>query len=92
MRTREKTYEDYGYTRDQANEAKLIARKKDLSIQEKLLIACNKAKPELSDELFYAIRMNLSYEDVCRSREVPISRNDWYPYIVKAVCMFADLL
>ena len=82
MRTRHKSYKDYGFEEGEEKQLKLRCRSQDLEEHDKFLLrqAAEKATPDLSKEVYDSITQNLSYDDLCCRNYVPIGRDDFYGY------------
>lgn len=92
MRVRETSYRDYGFDEGEEKRLKAYCRKKDFSDNKLLLDASEHANPDISDDLYYSIVANVSYDDLCKIKYIPLPKVDFYGYQRKCLRMFRNLL
>lgn len=82
------SYEDYGISKDKALELKEKCR--TLHENEKLLLweCCAVANNDLKYFLYHSLINNLSYDKIYVRSYVPITKDDFYAYRRKALCLF----
>lgn len=80
MRTREKSYSDYGITEEEKIYIKDFCR--DANDEEKHIIrtALNELQPYIAPYVYYSLVDNLSYEDICSKNYLYIGKGDFYGY------------
>ena len=78
MRTREKSYADYGITEAEKIYIKNFCRY--ANDKEKLIIknALSDLNPYIAPYVFYSLVDNLSYEDICAKNYLYIGKGDFY--------------
>ena len=90
MRTREAGYLDYGISETESKELIRICRSADCQTELLLLKSAQESYAEYASSLFYSLRNNLSYEDVCANNYLHIGKGDFYGYRRKALYLFKE--
>ncbi len=90
MRTREKKLEDYGISRDRAQELLILARQE----QNRALLcrAAENSCPWLSECLVQSLTGGGGYDRLYMRIYVPATKADFYGYRRKTLAAFHDLL
>ena len=78
MRTREKSYEDYGITKDEVQYIKDFCQNADDEQKQLIKYALSDLNPYIAPYVFYSLVDNLSYEDICAKRYLYIGKGDFY--------------
>lgn len=88
MRTRHKSYSDYGFKEGEAKQLKLHCRSPGLSEHDKFLLhqASIQSNPSISELVYKSIVCKLSYEDLQDEDYVPIAKADFYGY--QRLCLY----
>lgn len=89
MKTRYKGYKDYGFTEGEEKLLLAWVRRVGFNHSRALLTSCKTANPSISDDLYYSIVRNVSYDDLLRVYVYqPYAKNDFYAYRRKALAIF----
>lgn len=80
MRTREKSYKDYGLTLDEVAYIKDFCRNADEAQQGMIRNALAEIQPYIAPFVFYSLVDNLSYEELNKHHYVYIGKGDFYGY------------
>ena len=80
MRTREKSYSDYGITDDEVKYIKEFCRNANKEEQHIIRAALSELSPYIAPYVFYSLVDNLSYEDICAKNYLYIGKGDFYGY------------
>ena len=80
MRTREKLFEDYGISPDQAAKLRRWCRTATPEQQALILQRCQAARPAMATILFFSITQGVGYDVLSRALYIPIARIDFYGY------------
>ena len=80
MRTREKSYSDYGMTEDEVRYIKNFCRNADEEHQLLIKYALADLNPYIAPYVFYSLVGNLSYEGICAKDYLYIGKGDFYGY------------
>lgn len=85
MRTREKSYHDYGLTEKEVRYIKEFCR--NANEDEKIIIknAISELQPYIAPFVYFSLVNNLSYEDLCAKNYIFIGKGDFYGYRRKAM-------
>lgn len=88
MRTRHKSYSDYGFQDGEAKQLKLYCRSPGLSDHDKFLLkqASRKANPSIDELVYRSIVCKMSYEELQDRDYVPIAKADFYGY--QRLCLY----
>ena len=88
MRTRNKSYSDYGFRYGEEKQLKLHCRSPGLSEHDKFLLhqASIQSNPSISELVYKSIVCKLSYEDLQCEGYVPIAKADFYGY--QRLCLY----
>lgn len=92
MKTRNKSYIDYGISKQKANELKkrcqtLNARERDI-----LMECCKCANQGIAYEMMYSLIYGVSYDKLIACVYIPALREDFYAYRRKALSLFNEHL
>ena len=90
MRTRDASYWDYGISEAESKELIEICRNADSQTELLLLKAAQEACMEYASSLFYSLRNNLSYEDVCSNNYLYIGKGDFYGHRRKTLYLLKE--
>ena len=78
MRTREKSYSDYGITEDEVRYIKSFCQNADDEQKNIIRNALAELQPYIAPYVFYSLVDNLSYEDICAKNYIYIGKGDFY--------------
>ncbi len=92
MRTREAGYKDYGMTEKETNQLLKLCQNADSETEKLLLMAAQESSRPLAADLFYGLKHNLSYEDMCKRSYVFANKSDFYGYRRKTLFLFKEKL
>lgn len=90
MRTRKAGYSDYGISETESKELIRICRIADCQTELLLLKSAQESYAEYASSLFYSLRNNLSYEDVCANNYLHIGKGDFYGYRRKTLYLLKE--
>lgn len=90
MRTRDASYWDYGISEAESKTLIEICHNADSQTELLLLKAAQEACMEYASSLFYSLRNNLSYEDVCSNNYLYIGKGDFYGYRRKVLYLLKE--
>ncbi len=90
MRTREKKLEDYGISKDRAQELLILARQEQN--MDLLRRAAESSCPGLSDSLVKSLTEGIGYWTICSWVYIPATKADFYGYRRKTLAAFNNLL
>ena len=78
MRTRQKTYSDYGISEEEVKYIKKFCQ--NANDEEKRIIktALSELNPYIAPFIYYSLVDNLSYEDICSKNYLYIGKGDFY--------------
>lgn len=85
MRTREKSYSDYGITEKEVRYIKDFCRKANKEERELIRNALSELQPYIAPYIYYSLVNNWSYEDVCKKNYIFIGKGDFYGYRRKGI-------
>lgn len=88
MRTREKSYDDYGFAPGEEKRLKELCREKNFKTYILIHLAARKACPDMAEDIAYSLLKGLSYEKILFIHSLPISKNDFYAYRRKCLYFF----
>lgn len=81
MRTREKSYRDYGLTDVEIEYIKDICRNADTEQKKAVIkIALSELSPYIASKCLDSLINNKSYEDLCKEEYLFITKVDFYAY------------
>lgn len=81
MRTREKTYEDYGLSVNEIKYIKDICKNADTEQKKKIIeIALSELSPYIAGKCLESLIKNKSYDDLCKEEYLFIAKADFYGY------------
>lgn len=80
MRTREKSYSDYGMTDEEARYIKDFCFHSNEEQKNLIRYALAEIQPYVAPYVFYSLVDNLSYEDICAKNYLYIGKGDFYGY------------
>lgn len=86
MRTRNKGYKDHGF--ENTEEVKRLiryCRSEAFDMGNELLNSAISANAHLAYDILYTIVFDVSYDDLCKIKDIPINKNDFYAYRRKAL-------
>ena len=78
MRTREKSYSDYGMTEDESEYVKSFCRNANDEQRKIIQYALSDLQPYIAPYVFYSLVDNLSYEDICAKNYIYMGKGDFY--------------
>lgn len=92
MSTREKSYEDYGFSRKEAKE--LIKQCRNLGAKESSLLkeCAMKANNVVGYSVYYSLIHGLSYEKLSKVRFPEYSKVDFYGYRRRTIALFREAI
>lgn len=90
MRLREKTYEDWGLTKELVTELRKKCR--EIRHQPTLFAAAYEANPELAPFIYFSLSAGLSYDDISRAFYIPMCMESFYAYRRYALTIFQKSL
>lgn len=81
MRTREKGYEDYGFSdKDEARRLIHFCRKSTFPYSAQLMICAQQSNGAIANDIYRTITQKMSYADISAYKRIPISERDFYGY------------
>jgi hypothetical protein len=81
MRTRDKSYEDYGIKDNEIDYIKQFCIKSNAEQQEQIVkIALSELGPYIALKCLDSLVNNKSYEDLCKEEYLCVGKNDFYGY------------
>lgn len=92
MRTREKSYYDYGITNDEVKYIKEFCRNADKGQQNLIRYALSDIQPYIAPYIFYSLINNISYDKICAKNYICICKDDFYAYRRKAIASIKESL
>lgn len=79
MRTREKSYKDYGLTDDEVDYIKKFCINSNAEQQEKIIkVALSELSPYIALKCFESLIKKKSYDDLCKEEYMFIGKGDFY--------------
>lgn len=91
MKTRYKGYKDYGFTDGEEKRLMQWVRSVGFKHNHALWTSCRTANPAITDDLYYSLVRNVSYDDLERaSIDQTYAKNDFYAYRRKAMGIFRE--
>jgi hypothetical protein len=80
MRTRQKTYSDYGISDVEVKYIKEFCQKSNDEEKRIIKTALSELSPYIAPFVYYSLVDNLSYEDICAKNYLYIGKGDFYGY------------
>ena len=81
MRTREKSYKDYGLTDNEIDYIKKFCTKANTEQQKTIIeIALSELSPYIASKCLESLINNKSYDDLCKEEYLYICKGDFYGY------------
>lgn len=92
MRTRDKTYADYGFQRNEEKYIKYLARQP--SYEQRLLLfdSAYSANQDIAEDIIFSIVSGTSYDEIMKIHYIPVTRVDFYGYSRKTLAIYRDKL
>ena len=87
MRTREKSYSDYGITEDEINYIESFCRNAGVEDRNIIKNALSEIQPYIAPYVYYSLVDGLSYEKICAKSYIYMGKGDFYGY--RRQCMEA---
>ena len=78
MRTREKSYSDYGITEKEVRYIKDFCRNANDEEREIIRNAISELQPYISPYVYFSLVKNMSYEDICAKNYIFMGKGDFY--------------
>lgn len=78
MRTREKSYADYGITEEEKNYILNFCRNANEEQRKLIKNALAELQPYIAPYVYFSLVDNLSYEDICKKDYLYIGKGDFY--------------
>ena len=88
MKTRETSYEDYGFDINEAKRLKEYCRSPHFSDHKTLMDSAISANPCIASDLYYSITSGVSYEDLIKIKYIPLPKTDFYGYQRRCLATF----
>lgn len=85
MRTREKSYKDYGITEDEKKYILNFCRTAGEKDKELVKKALKELNPYISPHIYRSLTENLSYDDLCKTDYLYMHSVDFYAYRRKGI-------
>ena len=80
MRTREKSYYDYGLSEEEVYYIKNLFRNADEEQLNIIRNALSELQPYIAPYVYFSLVKNMSYEDICAKNYIFIGKGDFYGY------------
>ena len=80
MRTREKSYNDYGLSDKEVIYIKNLCRNADEETLNIIINALSELQPYIAPYVYFSLVKNMSYEDICAKNYIFIGKGDFYGY------------
>lgn len=88
MKTRETSYSDYGFSKEEVKELKEYCKSSQFKEHEKLMECALKSNKSIASELYYSIVRGISYEELMKIKNIPLPKTDFYGYQRKCLALF----
>lgn len=88
MKTREKSYSDYGFKKDEAKKLKDYCKSAQFEEHGKLLQSAITSNKSIASELYFSIAGGVSYDELIKIKHIPLSKTDFYGYQRKCLAIF----
>lgn len=92
MKTRETSYEDYGFDINEAKRLKEYCRSPHFSDHKTLMDSAISANPCIASDLYYSIAGGVSYDDLIKIKYIPLPKTDFYGYQRRCLATFRNFL
>lgn len=92
MRTRDKSFRDYGIDPDEEKQLKRLCKSAEFSYHDILLQAAVSSNPVIAPDLYYSLASGVSYEKINNVKRICLAKNDFYGYQRKCLSIFKNLL
>lgn len=92
MKTRLTGYRDYGFDDGEEKELKKYCKSHEFDSHRNLWESAVNANRSIAVELFVSIAKGLSYEDICKSWDIPLPKADFYGYQRKCLSTLRNFL
>lgn len=92
MRTRNKSYSDYGFEKNEEKKLKEYCRQSDFNDHKLLLDTAISVNPFIASDIYYSLVRGISYDDLLKVRYIPLPKSDFYGYQRKCLSMFRNML
>ena len=92
MKTRNKSYIDYGISKQKANDLKRKCQVLNVEERDILLECCKCANQGIAYEMLYSLIYGVSYDKLIAFVYIPALREDFYAYRRKALSLFNEHL
>ena len=80
MRTREKSYYDYGLSDKEVCYIKKLCKNADEEQLNIIRNALSELQPYIAPYVYFSLVKNMSYEDICAKNYIFIGKGDFYGY------------
>lgn len=92
IRNRDRSYSEYGISEAESKEIIKYIRSGNMTDEEEhlLLKSAIEANSSIFPDIYASIRSGISYENMTRIKNVPISKPDFYGYRRKAIAIFKN--
>lgn len=80
MRTREKSYNDYGLSDEEVRYIKGFCRNAEEEDKVIIINALSELQPYIAPYIYFSLVKNMSYEDICAKNYIFIGKGDFYGY------------
>ena len=80
MRTREKSYYDYGLSEEEVYYIKNLCKNADEEQLNIIRNALSELQPYIAPYVYFSLVKNMSYEDICAKNYIFIGKGDFYGY------------
>lgn len=78
MRTREKSYSDYGITEKEVRYIKDFCRNANDEERKIIRNAISELQPYIAPYVYFSLVKNMSYEDICAKNYIFMGKGDFY--------------
>lgn len=85
MRTREKSFEDYGMTKDEVEYVKKFCINSTAEQRQMIKNALSEISPYIAEKCLESLVENKSFDDLCKEEYVYICKDDFYAYRRKGI-------
>ena len=82
MKTRNKSYKDYGFTEGEARRLKIFCRSEEFTKDDEFLLweASDMSNPTIKKYIYDSIKKKTSYDQMSKRDYIPIGKKDFYGY------------
>lgn len=92
MRTREKSYEDYGITPEEVRRIKEYCQNATMEDRITLLQCAISSAPGIEIEIYESLVGNVGYDRLSKLRNIPLKKDDFYGYQRKTLDEYMRLM